>query len=491
MKNAAPDAAEGCPVLSFVRDERDSVGRWTRREWLRIGGWSAAAPFLGGAISAAGRSPANSSPGFAKAKSVIVVFTSGGQSQIDLWDPKPHAPPEVRGEFHAIRTSVPGTQLCEHLPRVAKLADRYTIVRSMSHEDLDHGSAVYLSFTGRYHSRKSSNPPPRATDHPSHSAVLKRVRPKCRFADAAVHVNAPAIVAPNDIAPGQFGGFLGRDYDALTVGNVARGRVALPGLSPQEDLTQVRLQRRRTLLQSIESHCRRFARDRKAGDLDTLYGRAFQMLADPKTKDAFDLGKEPPPLRDRYGRDRSGQSCLLARRLVEAGVPLVTVVWNHHSRGQDMHPDESEFYGWDTHNDIFSALKERLLPRFDLSFSALLEDLEARGLLDSTLVVCMGEFGRAPLVALEKRFAGSSPGRKHWAACYSVVFAGAGVSRGNILGGSDRLGAYPTGPSFGPWDINATIFSALGIDPASHFRDTLERPIAISIGKPMTGLYEG
>lgn len=475
-------------MLSFLCDERDSRGRWTRREWLRIGGWGAAAPFLGGSMSAVEAAPSNDIPGFAKAKSVIVVFTSGGQSHIDLWDPKPHAPLEVRGEFSSIRTSVPGTRLCEHLPRVAKLADRYTIVRSMSHEDLDHGSAVYLSFTGRYHSRKSSNPPPRATDHPSQSSVLKRVRPHSRFVDAAVHVNAPAIVAPNDVAPGQFGGFLGRDYDALTVGNPTQD-VVLPGLSPREDLTQVRLQRRRSLLESIESHCRRFRRDRKAADLDTIYDRAFQMLSDPKTKDAFDLSKEPRHIRDRYGRDRSGQSCLLARRLVEAGVPLVTVVWNHHSRGQDKHPDETEFYGWDTHNDIFSALKERLLPRFDLSFSALLEDLQTRGLLDSTLVVCMGEFGRAPLVALEKRFAGSTPGRKHWAACYSTVFAGAGVSRGKILGGSDRIGAYPTGPSFGPWDINATIFSALGIDPASYFKDTLDRPVAISLGKPMTGLY--
>ncbi|MFQ5732796.1 MAG: DUF1501 domain-containing protein [Planctomycetaceae bacterium] len=478
-------------MLSFLRDERCSRGGMTRREWLRIGGWAglglALPPVRAAAAPDAG---AEGKPGFGNAKSVIVVFTSGGQSQLDLWDPKPKAPLEVRGEFQSIRTAVTGTLLCEHLPRVAKLADRFTIVRSMSHEDLDHGSAVYLSLTGRYHSRKSSNPPPRGTDHPSHSAVLKRVRPGSAFLDSAVHVNAPAIVAPNDVAPGQFGGLLGRDYDALTVGDVTRG-IAIPGLAPREYLSQVRIRRRKSLLQAIESHCRTFERNRRISDWNGLSSRAYAMLSDPKTKHAFDLSREPERVRNRYGRNRSGQACLLARRLAEAGVPLTTVVWNHRSRGQDHHPDKTDFYGWDTHNDIFTSLRERLLPRFDVSFSALLDDLETRGMLDETLVICMGEFGRAPLVALEKRFKGASPGRKHWAAVYSVVVAGAGVGRGKTVGRSDRLGAYPTTDAYGPWDVGATIFHALGIDPAAHFTDPLGRRFPISIGKPMTSLFAG
>src|SRR5207244_1437516 len=170
----------------------------------------------------------------------------------------------------------------------------------------------------------------------------------------------------------------------------------------------------------------------------------------------------------RYGRYRAGQACLLARRLVEAGVPWITVIFNQTNRGQDKTPDETESYGWDTHNDIFYALKEHLLPRFDWSFSALLEDLDARGLLDQTLVVCMGEFGRAPLVALEPKFAGSSPGRKHWAGVYSVVLAGAGVTRGGVVGSSDRTGAYPDSNPVGPWDLAATMVPALGGDHAAH-----------------------
>jgi hypothetical protein len=204
---------------------------------------------------------------------------------------------------------------------------------------------------------------------------------------------------------------------------------------------------------------------------------------------AFDLSAEPENVRRRYGRNRSGQACLLARRLAQAGVPLITVIWNHQSRGQDNDPDNDESYGWDTHNDIFDALRDRLLPRFDQSFSALLEDLESRGMLDETLVICMGEFGRAPIVALEPRFAGASPGRKHWAAAYSVLMAGAGVARGKVVGKTDRQGAYPASESFGPWDMAATIFSALGVDPSGHYLDPLQRPYQISKGTPIRAAY--
>ncbi|GAB4150728.1 MAG: DUF1501 domain-containing protein [Planctomycetaceae bacterium] len=429
------------------------------------------------------------SPGFGRAKSVILIFANGGQSQLETWDPKPNAPLEVRGDFRAIASKVPGTILSEHLPRTAQLADRFTIIRTMSHEDLDHGSAAYLSFTGRYHNRKSSNPPPRQTDIPCMSAVLKRVRPQSPFVDAAVHINAPAIIAPNNLAPGQFGGLLGRKYDALTVGNVTAGSLVIPGLTPRPDLSQVRLQKRRSLLRSLDDHARKLERYQKVTDMRGLYDRAYRMLSDRKTRQAFDLTREPEQIRNRYGRNRSGQACLLARRLTEAGVPFTTVMWNHHSRGQDHEPNNTDLYGWDTHNDIFTAMKNRLLPRFDLSFSALIEDLDQRGLLDTTLVICMGEFGRAPLVALEKRFKGASPGRKHWAATYSVVMAGAGVGRGKVLGRSDRFAAYPAADAYGPWDITATIFHAMGIDPKRHFFDTVNRPWPISIGKPILKLF--
>ncbi len=385
------------------------LGNTSRREWLRLGGLAGINWALPGLIPArAGTDtqadPASLPPGFGKAKSVIVVFASGGQSQLDTWDPKPDAPAEVRGEFGSIATSVAGVRFSEHMPQIARVADRLTIVRSMSHEDLDHGSAFYLSMTGRYHRRKSGNPLPTPEDQPCYGSVLQRVRPATQFSQTAVHLNGPAEV-PEMIAPGQFGGFLGRGYDPMTLGDVSLDRIAVPSLIPQDDLPPVRLEARRGLLQSVESSMRLLEGHRTMLDRSDLYQQAFDMLARPQSRDAFDLSREPESVRDRYGRNRSGQACLLARRLVQAGVPLVTVIWSHSNRGQDKAPTNTDTYGWDNHNDIFYGLKNHLLPRFDQGFSALIEDLDQRGMLEDTLVICMGEFGRAPLVALEPRFA--------------------------------------------------------------------------------------
>ncbi len=410
-----------------------------------------------------------------------------------MWDPKPGAPLEVRGEFSAIPTAVPGTFLGEHLPRLSRLADRYSIVRSVSHDDLDHGSAGYLALTGQFHPNKSSNPPPQPTDFPTYGAVLKRVRSAGTFPYSAVHLNGPALV-PETAGPGQDGGFLSRDYDPLLLGDVSSTPIALPCLDVLPDLPSARMAARESLKVRLEDVCRELEQDHQNADrrlvgMDTMYRQAYQLLSSPRCRQAFDLSTEPDRVRDRYGRHRPGQACLMARRLVEAGVPLINVIWNHSNRGQDKNPDTTDLYGWDTHNDIFEALKLHLLPRFDEGFSALLEDLDERGLLDQTLVVCMGEFGRAPLVALEKRFAGSTPGRKHWASVYSIVMAGAGITRGAVYGSSDRMAAQPQSNRVTPGDIAATMFSSLGIDPAGHYQDALGRPYQIATGKTIEGLY--
>lgn len=461
-----------------------------RRNWLRSVG-TAGFALLGDAISGRGTraestAASSATPGFGRAKSVLVVVASGGQSQLETWDPRPEAPEQVRGAFGAIQTSVPGTILCEHLPRLARLADKYAIVKSMSHDDLDHGSALYLALTGAYHSRLSSNPPPRETDHPFYGCVLEQRRPASRFLRSSVIINGPALV-PWEPGPGQYAGFLGRQYDSLMIGDVATDLPAVPGLDQLEDLNPSRRQHRQRLLAQLQAD--RNLASAPASDMDVLYRQAFGMLDRPAARRAFDLSSERPSLRDRYGRHRAGQACLLARRLVEAEVPLITVIWNHSNRGQDRSPDDLEQHGWDTHNDIFDVMGKSLLPRFDQSFSALLEDLDARGLLDSTLVICMGEFGRAPLVALERNFAGATPGRKHWAAVYSIVFAGAGVRGGSIVGAADRHAAYPITSKFAPWDVTATIFHALGIDPAGHYHDSANRPYPISSGQPIASLY--
>ena len=429
---------------------------------------------------------AASTPGFGRAKSVLLVVASGGQSQLETWDPRPDAPLEVRGQFGAIETSVPGTFLCEHLPQLAKLAHRYAIVKSMSHEDLDHGSALYLTLTGQYHQRLSSNPPPRETDHPFFGSVLEQMRPTSKFLRTSVLINGPALV-PWEPGPGQFAGLLGRRFDSLIIGDVTTDEPAVPGLDRLDGLDAPRHARRKQLLNELDRIQSQAAQP--AIDMQTLYQQAYGMLDRPAARRALDLDAEPASLRDRYGRHRPGQACLLARRLIEAEVPLVTVMWNHSNRGQDRYPDDPEQFGWDTHNDIFDVMGRSLLPRFDQSFSALLEDLDQRGLLESTLVVCLGEFGRAPLVALESRFAGATPGRKHWAAAYSIVFAGAGVRGGATVGAADRQAAYPISTKYAPWDVVATIFHALGIDPASHFYDSSNRPYPISAGQPIAALY--
>ena len=460
-----------------------------RRAWLR---WNGVA--LGGGLLSllrqAGAAPTEGirPRGFGRAKSVIIVFASGGQSQIDTWDPKPDAPLEIRGAFDSIETSIPGVRFCEHMPQIAKIADKLCIVRSMAHEDLDHGSSFHLAMTGRYHRQRSSNHPPAATDAPSLGAVLHRVQPSSRFAQTAVNLNGPAEV-PLVFGPGQFGGLLGKGYDPLTIGDVSRGDLAIPSLEPRPDLPLARMQSRQALLQSIEQSTPASQRDATWADKQTRYRDAFEMLSLETTARAFDLKQEPAALRARYGRNRSGQACLLARRLVEAGVPLVTVFWNHNNRGQDDDPTNTDTYGWDNHNDIFEGLKQHLLPRFDQSFSALVDDLDQRGMLAETLVICLGEFGRAPLVAAERNFKGTSPGRKHWSSVYSIALAGAGVSRGVTVGGSDARGAYPLSTPFGPWDVTASVFSALGIDPATHYTDPFGRPYAISDGRVMEAVY--
>ncbi|MBM3982777.1 MAG: DUF1501 domain-containing protein, partial [Planctomycetes bacterium] len=417
-------------------------------------------------------------PGFGRAKSVVVVFTSGGMSQLDTFDPKPNAPEEIRGAFPTIRTANPELRVCAHLPHMAARAHRFAVLRSMTHDDLDHGSACYLALTGQFHQRKSSNPPPRPTDFPALGAVLKRIKPAAQFPHTAVHVNGP-LLAPKEVSPGQYGGFLGRAYEPTELGNVTDTDRLVASLDLPSDVPAARLAARRDLLAKIDP----------GATADPLARKAFELVNAPKVQAALDLDREPEKLRDRYGRHRSGQACLMARRLVEVGVPWVTVFFNHGIRGQDDHPDDTDQYGWDTHNDIFDAMRDHLLPRFDHSVSALLDDLHVRGLLDTTLVVVMGEFGRAPLVALEKNFAGSSPGRKHWGACYSVLLAGAGVVPGALYGKSDRFAAYPAHEPTAPGDLAATLFHALGLAPDAHYTDATDRPYRAVTGTPVTKLF--
>src|SRR5438552_3354516 len=253
-------------MLRFLCDERRSDGRLTRREWLRVGG-------LAGLTALAGRLSAKPQA-TQRARSVLLIFTGGGVSQLDTFDMKPDAPEEIRGEFRGVSTSVPGTRLCEHLPRLARLTDRYAIVRSVSHDDVDHGSASYLALTGQFHLRRSSNPPVRPTDFPTHGAILRRVRPSANFPYTAVHLNGP-LLTPREAGPGQFGGFLGRANEPLVLGDCTDTSTTMPGLEPQPDLPAVRLEGRRSLMQALDRQAAAWQNEPALLERDQLHRRAF------------------------------------------------------------------------------------------------------------------------------------------------------------------------------------------------------------------------
>jgi hypothetical protein len=443
----------------------------TRREALRIGGlgftglmWS---DWLRGRAAAAG--PRRSG----KAKACILVFNYGGPSHLDIWDLKPDAPREVRGEFKPIATRVPGVSITEHLPRLAALADRYAVIRSVTHRDNDHAIGAYLALTGYSHPKNAIlgiEPPATPQDLPSVGSLVSRLRPAERPVFSYITLGDLRHFGNND-SLGQNAGCLGRAYDPYTIpfvrpmdGTLDTGGVA----SVMADRDGGRLDGRRHLLEQVARAAPALEATADVRNRDDHNRRAFALLASSATRDAFDLTREPHKVRDRYGPTAFAQNCLLARRLVEAGVPLVTL----YSFGNR---------DWDTHGSNFTSLKNTLLPPTDQGMSALLYDLEARSLLDETLVVWMGDMGRTPRI-------NNGAGRDHWSFCYSVVMAGGGVRGGQVYGSSDRTAAFPSTNPVSPADIAATIFHCLGIDPRAHVTDQQGRPLVVSAGNPLHAL---
>jgi hypothetical protein len=450
----------------------------TRREMLRIGGlgftglaWS---DLLRARDTEPGRSRASARRGtFGKAKSCIVIFNYGGPSHIDTFDLKPDATPEIRGEFRPIATRVPGITIAEHLPRLARIADRYCIVRSVHHRDNDHAIGAYLALTGYSHPRNDVlgiEFPMSPTDLPSMGSVINKIRPADRPIFSYVTLGDLRHFGHND-SLGQGAGCLGRIYDPFTLPFVRRtdGELELSSVtSVMAQVDAAQLGSRRQLLQRITEIAPALEQTAGLRNLDGFTRRAFELLSAPATRDAFHVAVEPRMIRDQYGPSAFGQNCLLARRLVEAGVPMVTV----YSFGNR---------DWDTHGNNFNLLKNTLLPPTDQGLSALLQDLDNRGLLDETLVVWMGDMGRTPRI-------NNSAGRDHWSFCYSIVLAGAGVRSGCAHGSSDRAAAYPATHQVSPADIAATIYHCLGIDPRAHVTDQQGRPLVVSSGTPIQAI---
>ncbi len=473
-------------MLSLTAGDRRLGDGLSRRELLRIGG----ATLLG--LGLPGLLKAEAEKAKPKIKSVILMFLEGGPAHQDTWDMKPDAPEQIRGEFKPIETTVPGLLFCEHLPMLAKQAHHFALVRSVYHSIGDHNAGAYYAMTGRsplVGGRLITSPS--SDDFPPFGSVLAKLRPTGHNLPDFVHT--PDWMSNNgSFLPGQGSGFLGGGFDPFVTGDPSLPGYKIPGLELPRELSLERVGRRRELLDAVS---RAVEPDATVDAMDVHYRKAFELIASPEARRAFDLSKEPESVRERYGLDpknprklearkfgglpQLGQCLLLTRRLIEAGVRLVTVC-------SGPRYDQT----WDTHRDHFPLLKRSILPYFDRGFSALIADLHERGLLDQTLVVAVGEFGRTPRVGQITSSAGADKGgRDHWPHCYTALFAGGGMPGGAIIGASDAHAAYPSREPVTPEDLGATIYKALGFDPATTFvHDTLNRPFALSTGTPIAAL---
>ena len=449
----------------------------TRRELLRAGGLGVLGLTLPGLLQERASAAAADAPRprtFGRAKSCLVIFLSGGMSHHDTFDMKPNAPEEIRGEFSPIQTSVPGIQVCEHLPMLADRANKYAIVRSLSHRDTNHPSGCYWMMTGHEYPRASGlSENLSRDDHPHIGAALTAIGNR-RDRAVPAFVTVPDYIAVNGpIRAGQHAGFLGGRYDPLVPrGNPNSDEFAPADLGLVPTLGTQRMQDRQSLLAAVSQQQRHLGQIGEGRTLDQFYQRAYSVLSSGHTQRAFDMSAEPDRVRDLYGRNLFGQSILLGRRLIEAGVQLVHVNWIRILEA-----------GWDTHSDNFNALKNQLLPPTDQAVSALLDDMESRGLLDDTLVIVMGEFGRSPQVTK------SNAGREHWPFVFTILLAGAGIPTGRVIGSSDRIGAYVRDGRITPNQFAATIYHALGVDPASQVTTAIDRPWQICDAAPALELW--
>jgi hypothetical protein len=436
----------------------------SRRQMLQIGAVGA----LGLSLPAALRAEAQSGLKV-RAKSVIFLHQFGGIPQQDTFDMKPNGPAELRGEFKPIASSVPGLTVCELLPRMAQIMDYFTVVRSVCHRAIAHNSAAYYSLTGPQPQADIVSATASASDFPAYGSVVSKLAPG--RSQVPTFVALPWMIADGVFrTPGQFSGYLGKEHDPLFITkNPNDPRFSVDALTLPIEVPMQRVTDRLALRSGLAAHARLTDKIAAVRGLDTYQHKALSLLTSSETQRAFDIHAEDPGLRDRYGRTPYGQSVLLARRLVEAGVRFVTV---YYSPG---------IVGWDTHQDNFKLLREKLLPATEQTLPTLILDLEARGLLDETLVVWTGEFGRTPKI-------NKDAGRDHWPQCYTLLMAGGGMKRGFVYGASDSAAAYPKDNPCSPDDIAATMFYCMGIDPAAELRNHMNQPIPASRGTPIMPL---
>jgi len=469
-------------MLSFLGSSGRLCDGLSRREWLRVGGIGTAAltlPDLLRARAAAGPRAADVMPGFGRAKACILLFLSGGPPQHETWDPKPDAPAEIRGAFKPIASATPGLQVGELMPRTARLTEWIAVLRAMATDDNAHSSSGYAMLTGQPHApknRENANPGP-PNDWPSVAAVVRHLRGDRSSLPGAVRLPEHMWNTDKSVWPGQGAGWLGpRAEPWLVACDPGKPDFRPPDITLPVEITPDRLADRLRLQELINRRFGAVDSPRRA-EWGTWQAKAIDLVRSDEARRAFAIDREPTHVRARYGSHRFGQSVLLARRLVEAGVSLVQVNWN---RGEN-DPDVAGSPMWDTHAKHAEHLEQRLMPPMDMAYSALLEDLATRGLLEETLVVWMGEFGRTPKI-------NGAGGRDHWGSVFSVALAGGGVRGGVVHGASDRQGGFPLDGRVEPADLVATIHHCLGYPPGTEVHDRFGRPLAISRGRPIEAI---
>lgn len=468
-------------MFSLLGRNTNLCGGLSRREWLRAGGLSAFGLTLSH-LQHANATPAvkhrsDLGGSIGKAKRCIVLFMLGGPPQHETWDPKPDAPSEIRGDFGTIQTATSGYRVGELMPLTARLTERIAVLRAMATDDNAHSSSGYWMLTGRPHAPKGQeNALPGAPNNwPSMASVVRHLKGEKASLPGAVRLPEEIWNTGRIVWPGQDAGWLGDHADPwlLTCDPNQEG-FRVPDVSLPVEISPERFSHR-TALRSLMNNKLQSLASTPAHRWSNWQSKAIDLLQAVETQTAFALDKEPVATRERYGRNRFGQSVLLARRLVESGVSLVQVNW---TRWED---DENVAPAWDTHAKNSQRLKNALMPPMDQAYSALLEDLERRGMLEDTLVVWMGEFGRSPKI-------NAAGGRDHWGHVFSVALAGGGVRGGAVHGQSDRQGGFPLDGRVEPQDLAATVYHCLGFQPDTMLTDPFGRPLAISTGSPIQAI---
>jgi hypothetical protein len=466
---------------------------YSRREFLRVGGATmlglSLPQFFALQANAAPGSPFDGSKGYGQAKSVILLFLQGGPSHIDIWDPKPDAPSNIRGEFKPIKTNVDGIQLSETMPLLAQHADKYTLIRSMSYTPaglFNHTAAIYQMLTGYPPDKVSPSgqlEPPSPRDFPTAGSQVSKLKPLDDPMFPFVEMPRP-LQESNVIGKGGAAGFLGKAYDPYRLYQDPNKPIDLGDLALRSDVSPERLKERFYLLKGINGSMPELEKAVSSYALDDYYQKAYSLLLSGKARNAFDLEQEKPELRDKYGRTTFGQGALLARRLVEAGTRFVQLNWPSVANG------DPNLTAWDTHAANFGPLKNLHCPVLDRTLSAFLDDMSERGLLENTLVVVVGEFGRSPRLGVSTSGNTNSPdGRDHWPYCYTALVTGAGIKTGQLYGKSDETASSPKENPVHPTELLATIYYALGIDPGQMVLNDLGQPRELVKGTPLVKLF--